>query len=70
MGRTKAQPKRKARTITIAGAAAHAALASVLPDEEVAAIVTPIKEAATADPKGEQKKRRLKKSNTHHDDDD
>ena len=72
MGRTKAQPKRKARTITIAGAAAHAALASALPDDEVTAIVTPIKEAAAAagEPKIEQKKRRLKKSNTYHDDED
>ena len=72
MGRTKAQPKRKARTITIAGAAAHAALASVLPDEEVAAaVVTPIKEAtAAAHPLSEQKKRRLKKSNSNHIDED
>lgn len=71
MGRTKAQPKRKARTITISGAAAHAALASALPDDEVTAIVTPIREkAAAAEPKSKQKKRRLKKSNTRHDDED
>eukprot|EP00986_Skeletonema_menzelii_P004388 scaffold1483_cov153-Skeletonema_menzelii.AAC.18 len=73
MGRTKAQPKRKARTITIAGAVAHAALASALPDEEVAAVVTPIKEAAAADhAQSEQKKRRrrLKKINTNHVDED
>jgi len=71
MGRTKALPKRKARTITIVGAAAHAALASVLPDDEVAAIVTPLKEAAAAaDRKGEKRKRRLKKNNTRHGDED
>lgn len=57
MGRIKAQPKRKARTITIVGAAAHAALASVvLPDddEEEGIATTPLQGNEAA-------KRRLKK---------
>jgi SNF2 family DNA or RNA helicase len=70
MGRVKAHPKRKAQTITIVGAAAHAALSSVLPDgeeKEGVAIVTPLKEGA-ADRSGERKKRRLRRSNAREDD--
>ena len=69
MGRIKSQPKRKARTITIVGTAAHAALASSLPEEEVsavAAIVTPLKDdgaAVITSSSGKKKhgKQRLKK---------
>ena len=66
MGRTKSQPKRNARTISIVGAAAHAALASVSA-EQVATIVTPLKGEAAGDDK---KKRRLKKTNAHQVDED
>ena len=71
MGRVKAHPKRKARTITIVGAAAHAALSSVLPDgeeKEDVAIVTPLKEGEAVDRSGERKKRRLRRSNAREDD--
>src|SRR5210317_1150359 len=70
MGRVKAHPKRKAQTITVVGAAAHAALSSVLPDgeeKEGVAIVTPLKEGG-ADRSGERKKRRLRRSNAREDD--
>lgn len=70
MGRVKAHPKRKAQTTTIVGAAAHAALSSVLPngeEKEGVAIVTPLKEGA-ADRSGERKKRRLRRSNAREDD--
>ena len=68
MGRIKSHPKRKAKTITIIGTAAHAALAFSLPEEEVstvAAIVTPIKE----DTVGEPNRRRLEKLYTSADND-
>ncbi|KAL7442692.1 hypothetical protein ACHAXM_009134 [Skeletonema potamos] len=66
MARTKSHPKRKARTVTIVGAAAHAALATVFPDDEVAAIAG----AAATDRKDDKRKRRLMKKNTRHGDED